>query len=190
MNHDPWLRRWLPLISARAGIEPILELGCGGGRDSAVLSAAGHRVVGVDVSEKAIANARAAVPSCEFFCQDIRAPFPVARTNVVLASLSLHYFPWDETQALVHRIRAALAPAGLLLCRLNATDDHHHGASGHPRLDENYYLVDGQPKRFFDQAAIEALFGAEWKVLHLEHRIVHRYEHPKALWELLAEPAA
>jgi len=45
--------RWLALI---------------GGRDSAVLAAAGHRVVGIDRSDSAIATARARVPSAEFHC--------------------------------------------------------------------------------------------------------------------------
>ena len=108
----------------------MLELGCGGGRDSAALTAAGHRVVGVDLSTKAIANARVRVPTATFHCQDIRAPFPVERAGVVIASLSLHYFPWAETEALVERIRQLLVPAGVLLCRLNSTNDHHFGASG------------------------------------------------------------
>jgi 2-polyprenyl-3-methyl-5-hydroxy-6-metoxy-1,4-benzoquinol methylase len=46
---DPWLERWLPLIGERAANLPILELGCGGGRDTEVLAAAGRRVVGVDL---------------------------------------------------------------------------------------------------------------------------------------------
>src|SRR5262249_51119518 len=122
-SEDRWLERWLPLIGERAAGVPILELGCGGGRDSGDLAAAGHRVVGIDRSEMAIARARARVPSAEFHCQDIRAPWPVERAGVALASLSLHYFPWDETAALVERIRRILQPRGLLLCRLNSTND-------------------------------------------------------------------
>jgi len=60
--------RWLALI---------------GGRDSAVLAAAGHRVVGIDRSDSAIATARARVPSAEFHCQDVGAAFPVERANHV-----------------------------------------------------------------------------------------------------------
>ena len=93
-----------------------------------VLAAAGHPVVGVDRSGKAIANARGRVPSATFHCQDICAPFPIARAGVVIASLSLHYFPWRETEALAERIRQLLLPAGVLLCRLNSTNDHHFGA--------------------------------------------------------------
>lgn len=182
----------MAVISSRVGDLPILELGCGRGRDTRVLAMAGHHVVGIDLSAASIAEARIHVPSCEFHCQDIRAPFPAAtaQVHVVLASLSLHYFPWNETLAIVLRIRAALGPSGALLCRLNATDDHHHSASGHPALEENYYRVDGAPKRFFDRASIDALFGNGWSLLHVEHHVVHRDAQPKALWEVVVEPAA
>jgi trans-aconitate methyltransferase len=108
---DPWLARWLPLIAERAAGLPVFELGCGGGRDSEVLAEAGHQVVGIDLSGKAIASARGRVPSATFHCRDIRAPFPVERAGVVIASLSLHYFPWPETEALVDRILQLLVPA-------------------------------------------------------------------------------
>jgi len=184
---DRWLERWLPLIGQRAAGLPVLELGCGGGRDSAVLAAAGHRVVGIDLSSDAIARARERVPSAEFHCQDICAPWPAERAGVIVASLSLHYFPWDETIALVDRIHGTLQPNGLLLCRVNSTNDHHYGASGHPAIDENFYLVDGEPKRFFDGAAVDRLFGRGWRTLAKKEGVIARYDHPKSVWEVLVE---
>ena len=186
-TRDPWLARWLPLVAERAMGLPVLELGCGGGRDSAVLAAAGHRVVGVDLSAEAVERARQRVPSAEFHCQDIRAPFPVERAGVVVASLSLHYFPWPETETLVERIGRLLDPAGVLLCRLNSTNDHHFGASGHPRIEDDYYLVDGEPKRFFGRAAVDRLFSSGWRMLSAEERTIDRYDLPKAAWEVVLE---
>ena len=148
------------------------------------------RVVGFDRSDKAIANARGRLPSATFHCQDIRAPFPIARAGVVIASLSLHYFPWRETEALAERIRQLLLPAGVLLCRLNSTNDHHFGASGHPRIDDDYYMVDGEPKRFsFDRAATERLFARGWRRLSLEERVIDCYDPPKWVWETILEKA-
>lgn len=192
MAPDPWLERWLPLINHRIGNLPILELGCGTGLDTTVLDEAGHRVIAIDLSPSAIAAAGARAPACEFYCQDIRGPFPNSAlgVNVVVASLSLHYFAWEETLAIVDRIRGTLAPHGLLLCRLNSTNDHNYGATGHPEIERNYYRVNGQPKRFFDRAAVDALFSRNWTVHHVEERVVHRYRSPKELWEVILEKAA
>jgi SAM-dependent methyltransferase len=113
---DPWLERWLVLIAQRAAGRPVLELGCGGGRDSATLAAAGLAVIGIDRSPEAVARARARVPGATFHVQDVRAPFPVdAGIGVILASLSLHYFDWPETIALTRRIRDHLRPGGIVL---------------------------------------------------------------------------
>jgi SAM-dependent methyltransferase len=186
---DRWLGRWLPLVAAHAGGRPVLELGCGGGRDTVTLVEAGHRVVAVELSADAVARAKERVPSAEVHCQDIRAPFPVGDggADVVLASLSLHYFSWPQTTALVERIRQVLRPSGVLLCRLNSSNDHHFGASGHPPIAENYYLVDGEPKRFFDRAAVDRLFASGWSTLGVEERMIDRYDHPKAVWEVVLQ---
>jgi len=187
MRADPWLDRWLPLVAERAGGLPVLELGCGTGRDTATLSRAGHRVVALDLSRLSLLLAKVRVPSGTFHCRDLQAPFPVDAAGVVLASLSLHYFPWPETLALVDRIRAILKPGGVLLCRLNSTRDEHFGAVGHERLAENFYRVNGAPKRFFDRASLEALFGAGWNALSVREEAINRYVLPKWVWEAVLE---
>lgn len=187
MHADPWLTRWLTQVRAQAAGAPILELGCGSGDDTAVLAAAGFEVVAVELDPEAAERARRRAPGARIFCQDLREPFPPAAAafGVVVASLSLHYFAWDETVALVARIRAALRPGGLLLCRLNSTEDKHFGATGHPPLAPDYYLVDGAPKRFFDGAAVDRLFAHGWRVLGKEHLVTHKYRLPKTLWEVV-----
>jgi SAM-dependent methyltransferase len=185
---DPWLARWLLLLAERAGGRPVLELGCGGGRDTATLAEAGHRVIGVELSPAAAKRARDRVPSAEIHCRDIRAPFPITGpAGVVLASLSLHYFGWAETCDLVDRVRDALTPEGVLLCRLNSTNDHHFGASGHPEIEKNFYEVDGAPKRFFDRDAIDRLFARGWRALAIGEMVIDRYDHPKSVWEAVLE---
>lgn len=184
---DPWLQPWLALVRERAGSMPVLELGCGNGRDTATLVQAGCQVVGVDLSTSAIFQARLAVPQAQFYAMDVQAPFPLAQAGVVVASLSLHYFTWPDTEALVARIHHTLTPQGLLLCRLNSTNDHHYGASGHPKIEDNYYLVDNEPKRFFDRKAVDKLFAKGWRVLSIVEYVIDRYKHPKAAWELVLE---
>jgi len=186
IDRDRWLEPWLDVVRQRTGTMPVLELGCGSGRDTATLAAAGVRVVGLDESTAAIERARSAVPGAEFHVGDIRDPFPVARARVVIASLSLHYFAWAETADIVERIRVVLNGEGLLICRLNSVRDHHYGASGHPRIEHNYYLVKGRPKRFFDESDVVRLF-AGWRTRLLQERTIDRYGRPKVVWEVEVE---
>lgn len=189
MRVDPWLDRWLPLVRERAGNQAILELGCGTGRDTATLMRAGHRVIAIDRSRPSLLAARIRAPRACVHCRNILDPFPVGpgECGIVLASLSLHYFPWVETELLVQRIRETLRPAGVLLCRLNSTSDSNFGAIGNERLDENYYSVNGQPKRFFDRAAVDRLFADGWVTLSVEEATIDRYALPKRVWEVIVE---
>ena len=189
MLHDPWLTRWLPMLKEGAGSRPVLEIGCGTGADTSTLVDAGLSVVAFDLSAASAAATRLRVPEAMVYCQDVRSPFPLAsgEAGAVVASLSLHYFTWTETLQLVQRVRETLDPAGLFLCRLNSTEDKNFGAVGHPEIEPNYLLVDGQPKRFFDQTSVDTLFTHGWKVLSREHHTTKKYVRQKALWEVVAQ---
>ena len=171
MTDAAWLDRWLPLLAQHGAGRPVLELGCGSGLDTARLAAAGHAVVAIDRDAAAVAKARERAPSARIETQDLLGPWPLAEGGC---------------GAIVARLQRALGPRGLLLCRLNSTHDRHFGASGHPAIDENYFDVDGAPKRFFDRVTIDRLFGPAWQVLSLEETTIDRYEQPKVVWELAA----
>lgn len=189
MLTDPWLKRWLPLLVHHAQSYPVLEVGCGSGDDTGTLVSAGLSVHAFDLSERLVALARLRAPEATVECCDIRDPFPVGEqgAGAVVASLSLHYFPWQQTVELIERVRNTLMPGGVFLCRLNSTEDRNFGASGHPLIEENYFLVDGQPKRFFDEQAIDTIFANGWKVLSKEHMLTRKYVQKKALWELVLQ---
>ena len=191
MVSDPWLDRWTPLITERSGRALVLEVGCGHGDDTVALTRAGLPVIAFDLSRASVAAARLRAPSARIECRDIRDPFPEAASGlgVVVASLSLHYFPWTETQSIVERIRQVLRPGGVLLCRLNSTQDSNFGAGAGTLIEDNYYLVDGQPKRFFDEESVSRLFQAGWQRISLEHMTTRKYLRRKALWEVVLERA-
>lgn len=189
MLADRWLQCWLPMVLERTGDAPVLEIGCGSGDDTATLVTAGARVVAFDLSASNVAAAQLRVPHAIITCQDLRSPFPDVggACGVIVASLSLHYFAWQDTVTLVSRIHAALRPGGLLLCRLNSTLDRHHGARGHRAIEPNYYDVRGKPKRFFDRAALTRLFASGWRQLSIQEVTSYKYVLPKVLWELALE---
>lgn len=191
MTDDAWLARWLPAIEARASAGPLLEVGCGAGHDTASLVQVGLRVVAFDISLELVQAARLRAPGAEIHCHSVLEGFPLEGTGVpvIVASLSLHYFSWPQTAQLFERLRQTQATDGLLLCRLNSTQDHHFGATGHPEIERRYHLVDGQPKRFFDHEDLYALFAQGWRIVSILQGHSRKYGATKAFWEVAAERA-
>ena len=189
---DRWLERWLPLV--REAVAPdshVLELGCDTGGDTAWLVQQGIGVVATDISLAALEACAVAVPGASLLQHDLRQPLPFATGsfNVVIASLSLHYFDWKTTEAICDEVHRCLAPRGLLLCRMNSTRDTQHGAGSGDEIEPNYFRIDARYasfKRFFDEADLDRLFGAgDWQQLSRNELVNHRYDEPKVAWELV-----
>ncbi|MDQ2139876.1 class I SAM-dependent methyltransferase [Alcaligenaceae bacterium B3P038] len=179
----------MSLIISRAGADPILEIGCGLGDDTLTMTSAGLSVNAFDISSANVAMTALRVPLARVECRDVRAPFPEdpRSISVVVASLSLHYFEWNQTTLIVDRIWDCLRPGGVLICRLNSTDDLNFGAASKVQIEDNFYLVNGRSKRFFNQGAVSNLFSDGWRELSVEHRSTHKYLKRKALWEIVLE---
>lgn len=96
----------------------VLELGCGDGTTAALLSEAGHDVVGVDASPAMTELARTRAPRAEIVTGSfVDAPLPPERDAVLAVGEVLGY-QLDERAALdtvLGRVRDALRPGGLLL---------------------------------------------------------------------------
>jgi SAM-dependent methyltransferase len=165
----------------------VLELGCGSGRDTTTLDAAGSRIAAADISEMALRDCARRVPRAGLVRLDILRPLPFKDRSfpVVIASLSLHYFTWPMTIRIVEEIDRCLYPGGALIARLNSTEDVHHGAAATEEIEPGLKLVNGSSKRFFDRTAVITLL-AGWKICFLEHSVIDRYHRPKAVWEAMA----
>jgi SAM-dependent methyltransferase len=100
----------------------ILDLGCGQGLLAALLTAQGRHgdwhYRGIDRSARDLERARAATgPNCELVAGDIRSvDFGTADVAVILDVL--HYLDPESQREVLRRVRAALAPDGVLLTRV------------------------------------------------------------------------
>ena len=190
-REDAWLGRWWGLLEAHRG-SPVLDLGCGAGHDARSLSRRGYDVVAVDFSDEALKLTRRRAPEAETRRVDLTRPlpFPDARFGVVVASLSLHYFPWQKTVEILEDVRRCLVPGGLLLARLNSTNDAYYAAARKQEIEENLYLVDGSPKRLFDRQSVDALFARGWDPTSVEERTLGCYGGEKTLWEIVVRKRA
>ncbi|MGW0914464.1 class I SAM-dependent methyltransferase [Streptomyces sp. NPDC002784] len=106
-----WLLERLP-PAART-----LDVGSGTGRPTAAaLTAAGHSVLGVDVSPVMVELAAQQVPGAEFRCADIRElPLEEGSFDGVCVFFSLLQMTRAEQTAVVDRLARALRPGGHLV---------------------------------------------------------------------------
>jgi SAM-dependent methyltransferase len=186
---EPWVDRWLHLLRGETP-RRALDLGCGCGHVARLLLRRGFEVTAVDFAASALTLCARRAPGARLVQADVRdgLPFLGERFDLVVADLSLHYFPWDETVAVHEDVASRLAPGGLFATRLNATGDTHHGAgSGEPVPGEpNLRLVGGLTKRFFSRECIDRLFAPPWSVIAVEEIATDRFRSTKVLWEVVA----
>ena len=171
---------------------PILDLGCGEGLDSRHLTDGRSQVIAVDLSSEALKTARRTARQAMLAQVDLRdgLPFRHGAFQVIIASLSLHYSLWAQTQQVISDVQTCLKPGGFLLARFNSHRDVNHGAVGYPEIEPGCFLVEGELKHFFDAGSLDRLFQEQWQVCVLEEKVIHRYRKPKVVWELAAQKLA
>jgi SAM-dependent methyltransferase len=188
MINDPWLDKWTPLLKQRSANGLILELGCGWGWDTTELLNAGCNVIAADLSTENLRATQQAVPNADILQLDHSQslPFVDHSVDVIVASLSLHYFTWTVTLQIASELKRCLKTDGILLARVNSTDDVNYGAGSGVEIEPNLYQIESRTKRFFDEKNVRTLFQG-WDIQFLEENIIHRYEKPKSVWEVLAQ---
>jgi len=135
LRMDPVFRHLLEDGLVPAGAR-VLDIGCGQGLLASLLCAAdslhgrggwppawrgapsGTRVTGIELMQRDVDRARAALgDTAQFVCGDMRhTAFPAVDAVVILDVL--HYITVAEQDAVLARVRDALAPAGVLLLRI------------------------------------------------------------------------
>lgn len=142
-----------------------IDLGCGPGWTTQLLDAVlkSQRTVGLDSSERYIAEARANCPQLEFLHHDIlQTPFPVEAPDLFLCRFLLTHLPSPQT-ALQAWADVAAPGATLLIHETEWLE------STHPALHRYYELV-GEMQRHYGQelnvgAILDtSLAGTAWRV--------------------------
>ncbi|HSN77408.1 MAG TPA: class I SAM-dependent methyltransferase [Anaerolineae bacterium] len=177
-----WIERVLPDASALAG--DVLELGCGLGYDTRWLLQAGCTVTALDGSAVALARLPAALSGPVYVQHRLPEPlpFPDASFDAVAAGLSLHYFLWDDTLAIMNEVHRVLRPGGLLVFAVNASGDAEFGYGRGVEIEPGLFAFDGRLKRFFDEADCRRLLADSWDLLALLPLEEQRYGRRKRMW--------
>ncbi|MEU1511722.1 class I SAM-dependent methyltransferase [Streptomyces sp. NPDC005811] len=105
------------LLGRLAPGSTVLDVGSGTGRPTAAtLVAAGHEVLGVDVSPVMVALAGQQVPGADFRCADVRdLPLEEGSFHAVCVYFSLLQMDRAEQSGLIGRLARALRPGGSLV---------------------------------------------------------------------------
>ncbi|MEJ2862086.1 class I SAM-dependent methyltransferase [Actinomycetospora flava] len=188
-SYEQWHRdAFLPLLPAPG--RRTVDVGCGEGRVSRGLRAAGHRVVGVDGSPTLVAAAREADPSVPVVLADAAAlPLADDAADLVVAFMSLHDV--DDLSGAVDEIARVLVPGGLL-CLAVVHPVNSAGGFVSRRADSPY-VIEGSyfaPRRYADRLERDGL-GITF---HSVHRPLEAYtgalERSGFVIEALREPVA
>jgi len=95
----------------------VLDVGCGQGRDAVFIARAGHRVVGVDLSEHGIGDMMAAASGLRITgdVADITTYQPDGMFDVILIDRTLHMLPRADQRVVLEKLITHLCPQGWLL---------------------------------------------------------------------------
>jgi len=107
---------------------PMLEIGCGEGRDAIALLRAGYTLQATDVSPHAVAYCKAKFPrwAKHFFCLDCLQEEPQEKYAFIYAVGVLHMLVEDDDRARFWRyIRRGLRKDGLALVLVMGEGDEH-----------------------------------------------------------------
>jgi SAM-dependent methyltransferase len=107
-------RDWLIEELGAAGRQ-VIDVGCGGGRDTAAFHQAGFGVLGVDLSKAMLAEARAALPSLRLVLGDARGlPVRSGGAAAVWSMASLVHLDVGGTAAALREFARVTGPGGLI----------------------------------------------------------------------------
>jgi SAM-dependent methyltransferase len=178
-ERDPHLHGTEPSVAVRsaaemfgaAGIDDVLELGAGHGRDALFLARQGFSVHATDFSESALHQLRLDAQRdglddrVTAALHDVRDPLPPrdATVNAVFANLLLNMaFTRAELWSLVAEVHRVLRPGGLFVYAVWSADDPC--ADHWPRLEDGLAVHDGFAGRFFDEPLIHQL-AERWNLV-------------------------
>nr|WP_272954879.1 class I SAM-dependent methyltransferase [Kribbella shirazensis] len=115
---------------------PVLDVGCGPGRTTALLAARGLRVVGIDLSPGMIEVARRDHPDLDFRVSSMTAlDVPDGSVAGIVSWWSIIHLPRDVVPQAFAEFHRVLAAGGVLLIGFHVGTESTHktsGYGGHP----------------------------------------------------------
>lgn len=183
LEGKPIDRALLGALTEHAAGRTVLDLGCGPGHVSAWLRAAGADVLGLDLSEGMLAEARRRVPGVTFVQGDMLGalPFEDDAFGAIAAMYSLLHVPREQLSRVLAECLRVTATGGRLLCSF------HLGSEDLRLTDWWGHEVDVMFHSFQVAEMRDALEEAGWRVeMEMARAPYEGREHPSRRGYLLA----
>lgn len=154
------------------GVSRVLDLGCGTGRHSAALAAAGFEVYGCDSSATALRTAAGLLPGADFRpCDMTSLPYAADYFDAVLCHQVIQHGLWAQVEKAAAEIVRVLRPGGFLYLAA-ASSEHPQARSGReiePGTRIGTTAPDGEVPHHFLKAEEIRRFFAGFRIESLEH---------------------
>lgn len=190
-NNDSWLKKYDPLLQCITN--PVLDLGCGDGDDTAYLIHKGLSVIACDQSAKALTRLESKYPKVyQTKCFDMLDGIPFAdhTFELIVAGLSLHYFHEQDTIKIFQEIHRVLMSGGFLIFSVNSIhsandrfsdQDQSKEIEHHLYRTKNYVL-----RRFFDENDLHH-FLKDFRIITLQEETTAKYGSEKLFFSVCVQ---
>ena len=130
-------------------LKTVLDLGCGGGRDSQYFSRKGLVVTALDIATGEQQQEKLKRNNIRFIKSDIGdIRLKDDSFDMIYAHLSLHYFDNKKTEKILGNLYKILKPGGYIFIKCKSIDDPLFGKG---KMIENNFYDFGHTRHFFSK---------------------------------------
>ncbi len=118
----------------------ILDVGCGGGRDSKFFATSGMYTTGIDASDVFIDEARKTIPKAKFIQGDLlKIPFPNNSFDGIWSQAVLHHLKRSDIPKAIKKFHRIMKPGGLLHIRVKKGSGEGYEKEKLSRWNDRFY---------------------------------------------------
>lgn len=171
------LDQFIKMLAEKA---TVLDLGCGSGRDAEYLSNAGLNVIGVDLSEGLINEARKRRSNIDFRVMDLeKLDFSENSFDGIWSKLTILHVDRDTLPGILKNLHKILKPGGVLFIETKAGEGEAYEKVSFKDDEERlfvYYELD-ELKKLFENSGFTHVNGYEYSVdnqhaTHVKDRVI------------------
>ena len=175
LEDDIWIEEYKEYFQ---GDGKCLDLGCGIGQYSKVLSQYGYDVTSADISDIALNKVKEFNENIVKVDMQEQLPFEDRKFNLVFANLSIHYFSDKDTKKLMLEIKRILKEDGLFIGTVNSIHGIEVIKNTAIEIEPHFYLNKQKYIRLFDIKDLKNYLDI-FEILNIEERETIRFDHTK-----------